>query len=226
MNIDLVPIRHEPNKAGLIGAVHLVPTPLLRTYDALLVVDIGGTNMRIGLVRLDRNCSVRLSAAEVWQFDLWRHCDEKLGRDEAVEGLVDMLRRLIARAHEAGTRLTPCIGIGCPGRIHPDGAIERGAQKLPGNWHGTSFNLPATLCRAIPRFGDSRTSILMHNDAVVQGLSEVPFMQDVDRWAVFTIGTGFGNALYLNRNARTRPLGRANEFDLCAQAGADPLKIA
>ena len=39
----------------------------------------------------------------------------------------------------------------------------------------------------------------MHNDAVVQGLSEVPFMQDVDHWGVLTIGTGLGNARFTNR---------------------------
>jgi hypothetical protein len=33
----------------------------------------------------------------------------------------------------------------------------------------------------------------------VQGLSEVPFMQDVERWGVLTIGTGLGNARYTNR---------------------------
>lgn len=38
----------------------------------------------------------------------------------------------------------------------------------------------------------------MHNDAVVQGLSELPFMRDVKRWAVLTIGTGLGNASYVN----------------------------
>jgi hypothetical protein len=39
----------------------------------------------------------------------------------------------------------------------------------------------------------------MHNDGVAQGLSEVPFMQDVDRWGVLTIGTGLGNARFSNR---------------------------
>ncbi|TMJ60220.1 MAG: ROK family protein, partial [Alphaproteobacteria bacterium] len=34
---------------------------------------------------------------------------------------------------------------------------------------------------------------------VVQGLSEVPFMQDVERWGVLTIGTGLGNARFTNR---------------------------
>jgi len=47
--------------------------------------------------------------------------------------------------------------------------------------------------------GNHDTSIVMHNDGVVQGLAEVPFMQDVDRWGVLTIGTGLGNARFTNR---------------------------
>ena len=39
----------------------------------------------------------------------------------------------------------------------------------------------------------------MHNDGVVQGLAEVPFMQDVEHWGVLTIGTGLGNARFTNR---------------------------
>jgi hypothetical protein len=39
----------------------------------------------------------------------------------------------------------------------------------------------------------------MHNDGVAQGLSEVPFMQDVEHWGVLTIGTGLGNARFSNR---------------------------
>ncbi len=110
-----------------------------------------------------------------------------------------MLRRLIGRAEKEGLRLAPFVGVGCPGRIEPDGAIDRGAHNLPGNWESSRFNLPATLTGAIPKIGACDTSIVMHNDAVVQGLSEAPFMHDIDKWAVFTIGTGFGNALFTNR---------------------------
>ena len=39
----------------------------------------------------------------------------------------------------------------------------------------------------------------MHNDAVVQGLSALPFMQDIRHWGVLTIGTGLGNARFTNR---------------------------
>jgi hypothetical protein len=54
--------------------------------------------------------------------------------------------------------------------------------------------LPASLVDLIPSIGDHDTAVLMHNDGVVQGLSEIPFMQDYERWGVLTIGTGLGNA--------------------------------
>jgi hypothetical protein len=33
----------------------------------------------------------------------------------------------------------------------------------------------------------------------MQGLSELPYLDDVGRWAVLTIGTGLGNASYSSR---------------------------
>ena len=63
----------------------------------------------------------------------------------------------------------------------------------------SKFNLPASLVEAIPAIGDHDTAVLMHNDGVAQGLSEVPFMQDVEHWGVLTIGTGLGNARFTNR---------------------------
>ena len=113
--------------------------------------------------------------------------------------LVKMLKDLIAAAEAEGLKLAPFIGIACPGVINEDGSIEKGAQNLPGNWESSKFNLPASLVEAIPRIGDHDTAVLMHNDGVAQGLSEVPFMQDVDHWGVLTIGTGLGNARFTNR---------------------------
>jgi hypothetical protein len=49
--------------------------------------------------------------------------------------------------------------------------------------------------------------ILVHNDAVLQGLSQVPRMLDVTRWGILTIGTGVGNARFTN-NSRRRPRGK------------------
>jgi predicted NBD/HSP70 family sugar kinase len=114
-----------------------------------------------------------------------------------------MLKDLIADAEAEGLKLAPFIGIACPGVIDEDGSIEKGAQNLPGNWESSKFNLPASLVEAIPQIGNHDTAVLMHNDGVVQGLSEVPFMQDVEHWGVLTIGTGLGNARFTNRRKDT-----------------------
>jgi hypothetical protein len=201
--IDLVPIRHDPTEAGLIGATHLAPHGIFEANDAILAVDIGGTNIRAGVVLFNRRQAPDLSKAVVWKFELWRHGDEKnLKREDAIEKLTGMLKGLIARAGDEGLRLAPFIGIGCPGIIEADGAIDRGAQNLPGNWESDSFNLPTCLCQSIPKIGPHESMVLMHNDAVVQGLSEVPFMQDVRRWGILTIGTGLGNARFTNHCER------------------------
>src|SRR5260370_6713021 len=110
-----------------------------------------------------------------------------------------MLKELIASADSEGLKLAPFIGIACRGVINEDGTIEKGAQNLPGNWESSKFNLPASLIEAIPEIGEHDTAVLMHNDGVAQGLSEMPFMQDVEHWGVLTIGTGLGNARFTNR---------------------------
>src|ERR1700744_3439496 len=198
--VDLVPIRFHPDDAGLIGALHLAPSWIFEAYDSILAVDIGGTNIRCGVVETRWKKAPDLSKAEVWKSELWRHADDEPTREGAVKRLVKMLKDLIVAAEAEGLKLAPFIGIACPGVIKEDGSIEKGAQNLPGNWESSKFNLPASLVEAIPQIGDHDTAVLMHNDGVAQGLSEVPFMQDVDHWGVLTIGTGLGNARFTNRH--------------------------
>lgn len=123
-------------------------------------MDIGGSNIRAGLVELNLKKDRGLRAAR-----------EKL-------------------------KLAPFVGVGCPGLIAADGGITRGGQNLPGNWEHRDFSSPAALREALPRVGGEDTVIVMHNDAVVQGLSEAPFCNDVAHWGVLTIGTGLGNARF------------------------------
>ncbi|MET4260979.1 putative NBD/HSP70 family sugar kinase [Bradyrhizobium sp. S3.12.5] len=198
--IDVMPIRAHPDEAGMIGALHLAPSWILEAHDSILAVDIGGTNIRCGLVETGWKKARDLSKAKVAKSELWRHADDEPTREGAVKRLAKMLKGLITDAETDGFKLAPFIGIACPGVINPDGSIEKGAQNLPGNWESSKFNLPASLIEAIPQIGEHDTAILMHNDGVVQGLSEVPFMQDVDRWGVLTIGTGLGNARFTNRH--------------------------
>src|SRR5919112_5772960 len=46
IDLTLVPIRHHPDEAGLIGAVHLAPSWMFSGHDSLLAVDIGGAHKR------------------------------------------------------------------------------------------------------------------------------------------------------------------------------------
>ena len=48
-----MPVRNDPDEAGLIGAAHLAPKWLFKAHDAILAVDIGGTNIRAGVVELN-----------------------------------------------------------------------------------------------------------------------------------------------------------------------------
>ena len=199
IKIDMTLIRNDPDEAALIGSLFLAPAWIFKGHDSILSIDIGGTNIRAGVVLPAVDKAPNLTKASVWKSEKWRHADEKLTREEAVDELIGMLKDLIKRAKKEGFNLAPFIGIACPGKIEEDGSIAKGAQNLPGNWESSRFNLPARLAEAIPTIGDHDVTILMHNDAVVQGLSEVPFMQDVKHWGMLTIGTGLGNARFTNR---------------------------
>jgi hypothetical protein len=197
-DITLQPIRHDPDEAGLLGSTQLVPRWMLSGHEAILAVDIGGTTIRTGVVALEWRKHA-LTEVRMATTKNWRHKDTRPGRDAAVNKLVAMLRAQIKRSEKKQLRLAPFIGIGCPGLINDAGTIECGSQNLPGNWESSNFNLPRLIRDAIPEIGGEATHVLMHNDAVVQGLSEVPSMREVKHWGVLTIGTGLGNAHFTSR---------------------------
>jgi hypothetical protein len=204
VKIALIPIRHHPDEAGLIGCLHIAPSWIFEAYDSILAVDIGGTNIRCGVVEPRQDKAADLSKARVWKSQLWKHADGEPTRESAVKKLARMLKDLIKEADDEGLKLAPFIGVACPGVIEADGSIEKGAQNLPGNWESSKFNLPTALVEAIPEISGHDTTVLMHNDGVAQGLSEVPFMQEFKRWGVLTIGTGLGNARFTMRKPRDK----------------------
>jgi hypothetical protein len=79
---------------------------------------------------------------------LWRHADEDVKRNEAVDELIRMLKELIRAATKEKLGLAPFIGIGCPGENMEDGTIAQGAQNLPGNWEAPQFDLPQLLIKS------------------------------------------------------------------------------
>ena len=199
VRVQLGRLSHEPDDGGLIGWVHLAPRVLIEEYEAILAVDIGGTNVRCGIVQTRRGKALDLSRARVVRRHKWRHADDEPPRQLLVQGIADMLHELIAHARRKKMALAPFVGIACPGLIREDGSIARGAQNMPGDWASPHFHLPSELAKLLPPIDDQHPLVLMHNDAVVQGISELPFMQDVKHWGVLTVGTGLGNASYTNR---------------------------
>jgi hypothetical protein len=200
INIELRTITKHPDKAGLIGAVQLAPSWVLAGHDAILAADVGGTNLRVGIVVLNMKKG-DLSKAAVWKYLHWRHRDDQPTREQALERMAAMAIELIGLAGNEKIKLAPFVGIGCPGLIDEHGVIVTGGQNLPGNWEGADFNLAREMTRRLPRLEGHEPVIVMHNDAVIQGLSEVPNMKDVHHWGVLTIGTGLGNARFTNRES-------------------------
>jgi hypothetical protein len=201
--VQLMPIREHVDEAAMIGALQLVPKWMLAGHDAILAADIGGTYVRVGLVtfRFGQKQGA-LSEGTVVLSKKWRHADDETpSRTRAVERLSGALRNLARHASKRRLRLAPFIGIGCPGIINSDGSIKAGGQNLPGNWESDHFNLATELAKALPIINGEQPMILIHNDAVLQGLSQVPNMADAKRWGILTIGTGLGNARFTNPSA-------------------------
>jgi hypothetical protein len=112
-----------------------------------------------------------------------------------------MLTGLANAAKKRTLRLAPMIGIGCPGVIRQDGSIERGAQICPaiGKAKNSTCRKPSANDYRKPQIGDHEMLVVMHIDAVVQGLSEMPYMIEREHWGILTIGTGLGNARFSAR---------------------------
>ncbi len=198
IGLRVAPIRHDPDEAGLIGAARLVPMAVLQQHDAVLTADLGGTSFRAGVVLPRLGVSPEMASAGVWRSQSWRHADEKVDRVAAIGRLAGMLNDLAGEAAATGLDLAPVVALGLPGVIDSEGRIERGAENLPGNWQAPDFRLAHALAKLMPLPGGGHPAVLLHNDAVCQGLSEAPFLRDVARWGVLTIGTGLGNARFTN----------------------------
>src|SRR5262249_42194388 len=88
-DVELRPIHHHPDDAGLIGAVHLAPPWMLSGHRAILAVDVGGSNIRAGIVELKgkNGAEIDFSRSVVRESELWAygHEETKVTRGEAGE---------------------------------------------------------------------------------------------------------------------------------------------
>jgi predicted NBD/HSP70 family sugar kinase len=197
LGVRIDDLGHDPDDAARLGWVHLLPDDV-RDAEAYLAVDLGGTNVRCGLVASKLAAAPDGACAEVAERLQWRHVEDAPNRDEAVRRMAGMLNVLTAQARTLGLRLAPFVGVACPGAIEADGRIAAGAQNLPGDWEAP-FRLSDALRDLLDPIDGRPPRVVLHNDAVVQGLSAWPAQRDTACWAVLTIGTGLGNAVYARR---------------------------
>ena len=52
--------------------MHLAPTWMFQAFDAIVGVDMRGTNIRADVVQLSLKAVRKLSKAKIWKFPLWR----------------------------------------------------------------------------------------------------------------------------------------------------------
>ena len=113
---------------------------MLAGHDAILAADIGGTNIRIGVVDLKMKKKGEISKAAVW-----KHRIGAIGRRADARGGSQahghVANELIEQAADEKLKLAPFVGVGCPGLIDERGVIVSGGQNLPGNWEGEDFSL-------------------------------------------------------------------------------------
>ena len=198
-SVTMRPIRHQPDQAGLIGSAHLVPTACLVGHDAMLAIDVGGSDVRAGLIEFNLDDEPNLRAARTEGLCVCRAADKEPGRDEVLKRLAAMLADLVRHARKERYRLAPVVGLACPGVIGPDGRIKPTGQNLPGEGETADVSLPARLAGLLPGLDGQPVAVVMHNNVVIQGLSELPWLGHAARWGLLAVGPGLGSASFSNR---------------------------
>ena len=141
-DIDVRPIRHDPDEAGLIGCVHLAPSWMFSGHDSILAVDIGGSNIRVGIIELNQRKAPDLSKSRVWASELWRHAEDKPDREGAVARMANMLRTPDAAGRQGGAAARAFHRHRLP-RPDPRRRLDRKGRAEPARQLGASKIQPA-----------------------------------------------------------------------------------
>lgn len=160
----------------------------------VLGVDIGGTNIRMGIVDSENTLS-----------DFERRGSQALLRENAVPNLVNAIRGYLSLAEHGGE--ISGIAVGVPGQVNKDHSQVYSVPKVQGL---ENRNLGAELAEALglPVFVDHDVNLLLLHDIRAMEL-------DPERnrtILAFYLGTGFGNSMYLNGSIHLGKHGVAGEL--------------
>ena len=132
-----------------------MPSWTIEAHDGILAVDIGGTNIRAGVVasQLRRR---RPAKAAVWKSELWRHGDDEPKRDEAVDRLIHMIEAYIGARRRKPVASPPWWASAVPASSTRTARSKRAHRTFPGNWESSRFNLPARIRDKSPPSASTR----------------------------------------------------------------------
>ena len=146
----------------------------------VLGVDIGGTNIRMGIVENGGRLA-----------DFERRSCQALLAENTIPNLIEAIKSYLA-AVENGDRVA-AISIGVPGQVGSDHSYVYSVPKVQG-LQNTDLGKAVSEAVGLPVFVGHDVCFLIYHD--IRSMNLDP---DRNRTILgFYIGTGFGNALYLN----------------------------
>lgn len=166
-----------------------------------LGVDIGGTNLRMGVVD---------SSGRILSFS--REPSAALSGENAQNILCEKIQRHIAENNFNGRISAAAIGL--PALMSKDKKTVLSAPNLNG-FDGMRFDEGLENLLGFPVFADRDTNFLLQNDIEKLGL------QNEKNILGFYIGTGFGNAIFLDGKFYSGTNGAAGELGHIPTIGSD-----
>lgn len=156
-----------------------------------LGVDIGGMSIKVGLVNSDGKILFE---------------NRKVTADnpnDCIDNMVNQINELLLKGNLRINQIEG-IGIGCPGAVSPDLGIVDFLPNL--GWN------KVPLVEILKKSFD--TKIVIANDASVAALAESVFgvAKDYDNAIMFTLGTGVGGGMVINKKLYDGGYGRGGEL--------------
>ena len=159
-------------------------------------VDLGATNLKVGLVHRSRGVVHRARVKTV--------------PEEGPASILDRMARVVDQARRAlpENGLVAGVGVGAPGAVSLDRTTVVSPPNLPG-WD--RVDVAAELRARLDRFDGL---VLVDNDANVAGLGSAFYGagQPYHSFLMATLGTGVGGAILINRRLFRGATGAAGEL--------------
>ncbi len=146
--------------------------------------DLGGTNLRVGVVNIKSGRVVHLQSVPTLA---------KEGHEAVITRMVNLINNVIQRCEFNKSEICG-VGIGVPGVLNPDKGLVIFLPNFHGNWHGIHLGKLIS-----SRIG---LSVRLMNDvrSITFGEWKYGAGKGVSTMVCFAIGTGIGGGVVINDN--------------------------